>query len=98
MVAHPALTTPEIIRELVEQLSRSTVKTRIRRHILFSTAQVCKAFAKPSLNFLWSEMTSLMPLLRLIPGFEDNDDHRDFVRFQTNPHNNGNILNDIYRY
>lgn len=87
MAPHPALTTPDIIRELLEQLCRVTaLYPRTRRRNLFSTAQVCKAFATPSLNLLWGEMDSLMPLLRLIPDVIDIIDKSSdqIVRFQTN--------------
>jgi hypothetical protein len=67
--AHHALTVPDVVREIISKLAEEDNKQD-----LFSAAQCCKAFTNPSLDMLWRNMTSIVPLLNLVPGFRQNQD------------------------
>lgn len=43
------------------------------RSALANAALVCRQFAEPALNVLWCALDNLIPLLRLVPGFQQNE-------------------------
>ncbi|KAI0753447.1 hypothetical protein C8Q80DRAFT_1351706 [Daedaleopsis nitida] len=53
---------PEDIRDRVEL-----------RRTLACSARVCQIFYEPALNVLWCALDNLVPLLRLLPGFEKRE-------------------------
>lgn len=62
---HLALEIPDIILCILDKL----VEDINSQHAdLLSMALSCKAFEGPSLDLRWKTMSSIMPLLKLIPG------------------------------
>ncbi len=50
------------------------VQERIElRRTLAHAARVCQAFSEPALNALWCALDNFVPLLRLLPGFQQRD-------------------------
>lgn len=59
---HPALLVDEILRQVFDFCSEHG------RATLLSLALSCKAWKDPALDHLWIRLSSLAPLLHLVPG------------------------------
>ena len=65
MTTPRALSGPDIIPVIVEHVWRLPLPDR--QFALVNLAQVDKTFSHSAIRFLWREMTSLIPLFRLLP-------------------------------
>jgi hypothetical protein len=81
MPPHSALTIPEVIFEIFKNMTdkysppygSDLAEWKKLRKDLLSGALGCKAFKEPCLDLLWNTMSTLIPLLTLIPGMEEID-------------------------
>jgi hypothetical protein len=69
--SHTALEIYDIIHQILMIILKD--KNGLKTDLL-SMALCCKAFKDPSLDILWTHMTSVVPLLKLIPGVEEIED------------------------
>ncbi|KAL0946121.1 hypothetical protein HGRIS_012386 [Hohenbuehelia grisea] len=69
---HSCLSVDEIFRNIVDQIPVTDGQCT-----LASLAQTCRAFKDPSLARLWSQLSTILPLLKLFPedAWEIADDH-----------------------
>ncbi|KAI0800334.1 hypothetical protein C8Q74DRAFT_1214309 [Fomes fomentarius] len=91
---HKVLLCDELLRAIFRQMSTGMVhpddkpedvQERIElRRTLAHAARVCQAFSEPALNALWCALDNLVPLLRLLPGFQRRDSTYDKFQFLTN--------------
>lgn len=70
---HVALENMDIIREILSKLVEDTGPGEQPGYLyhtkdLLAMTLCCKAFERPSLDLLWSGMTSLVPLLKILAG------------------------------
>jgi hypothetical protein len=81
MPQHRALTIPEIISEILKNAmykycppyNSNLDEWKKSRADLLSAALCCTAFKEPSLDLLWNTMSTILLLLRLIPGMAEID-------------------------
>ncbi|KAI0710302.1 hypothetical protein C8T65DRAFT_648496, partial [Cerioporus squamosus] len=83
LAVHQVLYTQELLEAIFSQLSTGMVhpedtpedvKERAEvRCTLARAARVCHAFSEPALDVLWCALDNIIPLLRLIPGFEKRE-------------------------
>jgi hypothetical protein len=62
---------PDLIEQTISHLQADNDKEY--RLCLFNTALTCKDFLHPALDALWKELHSLMPLLKLLPSLQIED-------------------------
>jgi hypothetical protein len=79
MAPHRLLGIPEILAEIIRYvgvgyLGHDKDSEAQRRKQLLWTALSCKAFSPHALDVLWEKLDSLLPLLKLLPGFQRVDD------------------------
>ncbi|KAF9459066.1 hypothetical protein BDZ94DRAFT_1325056 [Collybia nuda] len=67
-VPHTALQIEDIIDQILLKLVEDE---QVHKADLLSMARCCKSFMAPSLNRLWANMKSVVPLLKLIDGTEE---------------------------
>jgi hypothetical protein len=77
---HRALAITELLIHILREVYNDE-GLNLRRGIkdIASASQVCKTFRDPALDFLWRNIDSLLPLLRLLP-LETHEEHADKAR------------------
>lgn len=80
---HPALEIPEIVHEIISKLRLIHEETLLDRFIPYSSSWsknradvlavglTCKLFCEYALDEVWSMMTTLVPLFKIISNFVD---------------------------
>ncbi|KAG2092637.1 uncharacterized protein F5147DRAFT_840590 [Suillus discolor] len=78
---HRALAITELLTHILRDVYNDDEGLNLRRGIkdMARISQVCKTFRDPALDFLWKNLDSLLPLLRLLP-LEINEEHGDKAR------------------
>lgn len=78
---HRALAITELLTHILRDVYNDDEGLNLRRGIkdMARISQVCKIFRDPALDFLWKNLDSLLPLLRLLP-LEINEEHGDKAR------------------
>ena len=61
---HRALFIDELLREIFSIISEDSSEP------LAALARSCKAWTDPALDFVWMRLTSVVPLLHVIPGIQ----------------------------
>ena len=77
MLPHYALIIGDVLDEILQRLTyndKSIInvshQTRMVRRDLLAAALCCKGWKDKSLDLLWNRMSSLTPLLTLLPGLQ----------------------------
>jgi hypothetical protein len=70
MAPHRIFGIPEILAEIMTYVDTGRA---CRQKWLLWIALSCKAFSSHALDILWVELESLLPLLKLLPGFQEVD-------------------------
>lgn len=75
---HRALAITELLTHILRDVYNDDEGLNLRRGIkdMARISQVCKTFRDPALDFLWRNLDSLLPLLRLLPLEEHGDKAR----------------------
>ena len=83
LVVHQVLFTQELLEAIFNQLStgmqhpddspEDVLERAELRRTLACAARVCQVFREPALNVLWCALDSIVPLLRIIPSFQERD-------------------------
>lgn len=78
---HRALAITELLTHILCEVYNDDEGLSLRRGIkdMARVSQVCKTFQEPALDFLWRNLDSLLPLLRLLP-HEIHEEHSDKAR------------------
>ncbi|KAG1854489.1 hypothetical protein DFJ58DRAFT_914054 [Suillus subalutaceus] len=78
---HRALAITELLIHILCEVYNDDEGLNLRRGIkdMARVSQVCKTFRDPALDFLWRNLDSLLPLLRLLP-LEIHEEHGDKAR------------------
>ncbi|KAF9461004.1 hypothetical protein BDZ94DRAFT_860806 [Collybia nuda] len=71
MGVHRLWIVQDVVLEIVQKLTEGDVARERNRNLLLA-ARCCKAFESPCLDLMWSRMNTIIPLLRLLPGFENH--------------------------
>ncbi|KZT05078.1 uncharacterized protein LAESUDRAFT_241018 [Laetiporus sulphureus 93-53] len=85
MGCHTALQNPDVVREILQQLSPldnncSYDRLREIRMGLAACARVCRMFSEPALDFLWWKLGDITPALRLLPSIRVDEDNQTTSR------------------
>lgn len=85
---HRALAITELLIHILYEVYNDDERLNLRRGIkdMARVSQVCKTFRDPALDFLWRNLDSLLPLLRLLP-LEIHEEHGDKARLSKVPGN-----------
>lgn len=75
---HRALAITELLSHILREVYNDDEGLNLCRGIkdMARVSQVCKTFRDPALDFLWRNLDSLLPLLRLLP-LEIHEEHSD---------------------
>ncbi|GLB38758.1 hypothetical protein LshimejAT787_0506230 [Lyophyllum shimeji] len=64
---HRSLQIPEIVKLICEQLEVINPQTSEQFKCLAAFLRTCRAFHEPALSIVWSNVDSLVPLLKCMP-------------------------------
>ena len=84
-MAPVALSIPEIGREIVGHLDgvpQNGTRSPEAQETLRSVGLVCKALFHPAMDSLWKTLSSLLPLLKLLPSFRVANG-REYVSYRS---------------
>ncbi|KAG1809757.1 uncharacterized protein HD556DRAFT_1435487 [Suillus plorans] len=78
---HRALAITELLTHILRDVYNDDEGLNLRRGVkdMARISQVCRTFRDPALDFLWKNLDSLLPLLRLLP-LEINEEYGDKAR------------------
>lgn len=64
---HPVLLIDEILRIVLDNIDSDSNRSSALK-TFYRIATVCRAWKDPALDYLWASLTSVDPLLALLPG------------------------------